>query len=411
MVHLRIGDLVSCDHYEAVKTLRGNKYVLVFTEHSSKAVRLFAVPDTSAATAVLCLNAVFRSWGVTLKLLCDHGTAFVSELFTLFCKRVGVKQIYSTVGNSDSNGATERFNRVIREYIAKVTDAGFNWDLKLENLEFEYNTAVHAGTGVSPWEFLHGWKPRLVCDVAIRPQSSLEADVPENSVEFATAVELYKDVLSRARSELYVKTTTKMQSYAEKMKGRIEAGKKLSKKNFSVGSLVLVFNGVKKGGIKPKFDANLYVGPFLVRAVLPYNKFLVQDVSAVDNRRGRPRSELIKFLKPFVCLKNVVDGVDQVSSESIFEEKDAVGGSDASVVDFNAEMGVVSSSVSASKLNVRVKKKKLRGVKKAVGELANVSIDSVDDPRHPRYDPYKIRYPEPNRRRQIQNSVNSKERK
>ena len=137
MVHLRIVDLVSCDHYEAVKTLRGNKYVLVFTEHASKAVRLFAVPDTSAATAVLCLNAVFRSWGVPLKLLCDHGTAFVSELFTLFCKRVGVKQIYSTVGNPQSNGATERFNRVIREYIAKVTDAGFNWDLKLENLEFE----------------------------------------------------------------------------------------------------------------------------------------------------------------------------------------------------------------------------------------------------------------------------------
>lgn len=116
------------------ETPRGNKYVLVITDHFTKWVEAIAVPDQTAQTCAHYLLQVVCQFGCPFSILSDQGRCFESHLFQEFCHLLEIKKSRTSPRNPRCNGLAERFNRtlvqMIKSYLkGKQTD----WD---KNLHF-----------------------------------------------------------------------------------------------------------------------------------------------------------------------------------------------------------------------------------------------------------------------------------
>ena len=68
-------------------TPRGNWYILLVTDHFTKWVEIFAVPDQSATTcAEVILNEVIARFGCLLSQHSDQGKNYKSKIFAELCK-------------------------------------------------------------------------------------------------------------------------------------------------------------------------------------------------------------------------------------------------------------------------------------------------------------------------------------
>ena len=76
------------------RTVRGNRYVIVFMDYLTKWVEAFAIPDQTALTVVRTLvEKVIPIHGVPKELLSDRGTNFLSNLATAIYQLIGTKKI------------------------------------------------------------------------------------------------------------------------------------------------------------------------------------------------------------------------------------------------------------------------------------------------------------------------------
>ena len=78
-----------------------------------------------------------------------------------------------------------RFNRTLESMLRCFIQENLDdWDEYLEPLAFAYNTAVHATTGVSPFQMLFGQLPRLPVDLIFPSEISCQFELePEDYVK------------------------------------------------------------------------------------------------------------------------------------------------------------------------------------------------------------------------------------
>ena len=86
--------------------------------------------------------------------LTDNGPEFISVEFGAFLEKFGIAHQFTTPLCPSSNGAVERCNRTIQQFIRVLTDAAHTWDDVLAQAMISYNSTLHAELGVSPAEFL-----------------------------------------------------------------------------------------------------------------------------------------------------------------------------------------------------------------------------------------------------------------
>ena len=77
---------------------------------------------------------------------------------------------FSTAYHPQTDGKTEVVNKSLRNLLrCLVGDSPGNWDLILPQAEFAYNNSVNQSTGKSPFEIVHGYKPRKPTDLIPLP--------------------------------------------------------------------------------------------------------------------------------------------------------------------------------------------------------------------------------------------------
>ncbi|CAG2243204.1 Retrovirus-related Pol polyprotein from transposon 17.6,Retrovirus-related Pol polyprotein from transposon 412,Retrovirus-related Pol polyprotein from transposon 297 [Mytilus edulis] len=82
-------------------TPRNNKYVLVVTDHFTKWVEIFPVPNQNAETcASVILNEVIARFGSPLSIHSDQGRNYESNIFKELCRMLEVRDINSKPGMS-----------------------------------------------------------------------------------------------------------------------------------------------------------------------------------------------------------------------------------------------------------------------------------------------------------------------
>ena len=116
------------------ETPRGNTAVVVFVDRLTKMTHLVACKTaiSSKEFADLFLKEVFAKHGCPQDLVSDRDPRFTYDFFREVCQQLRIKQNMSTAYHPQSDGQTERMNRVVEDMLrAFVHPSQMDWDLCL----------------------------------------------------------------------------------------------------------------------------------------------------------------------------------------------------------------------------------------------------------------------------------------
>ena len=105
------GDFIATDYLGPFPvTDRGNRYILLLTDHFTKYVEILPVPDmTAEVCASKIVNEFISRWGCPLTLHSDQGRSYESSVFREMCRMLEVKKSRTSARNPKGNGQSERF--------------------------------------------------------------------------------------------------------------------------------------------------------------------------------------------------------------------------------------------------------------------------------------------------------------
>lgn len=189
-------DLITC----LPSTETGYDAVVVFIDKLSKMTRIVPCKGTDGALelAQLFVDTVFRSHGLPKTLVSDRDPRFASELYREICRLLRVKQAMSSAYHPESDGQTERINRVIEEMLRHYANPRQDdWDKYLYGVEFAINNAYQESIGTTPFFLNYGQHPLTPAEV------TLKSDTPaalQFTVGIHAAVAQAKSLLSEAQA-------------------------------------------------------------------------------------------------------------------------------------------------------------------------------------------------------------------
>lgn len=131
-------EVVQIDHLGSFETsATGNKYLLVLVDNLTKYTHLYPcrTKDTTG------------------------GTCFTGKEFGKFCQSRGIRHTLNSTRHLQANGQVERANWTIVPLM--MTDQA-RWDERIPELERHFISAVNKTSTRTPFEALHGYRPRYV---------------------------------------------------------------------------------------------------------------------------------------------------------------------------------------------------------------------------------------------------------
>lgn len=158
-------------------TLAGHDAIVVFVDRLSKMTHFAPThSDVDAEElAEIFLQYVFRHHGLPINLVSDRGSVFTGRFWKELFSRLQTKLHFSTAYHPQTDGQTERMNRLLEEtlrhYIGPLQD---DWDKHLPLIEFAINNSQSGSTGATPFELNYGRRPRVPGDLAL-PSSNVPA--------------------------------------------------------------------------------------------------------------------------------------------------------------------------------------------------------------------------------------------
>ncbi|KAJ9519333.1 hypothetical protein QJQ45_023132 [Haematococcus lacustris] len=246
-------DSVSMDLIVKLPASGPNKYdsILVFVDRLTKMVHLVKTWESMTATqyAKLFLEHVFRLHGMPRSVVSDRGPQFHNKFWAEVTKLLQVQVNLSSAYHPETDGQTERVNRVIEEMLRHfIRPDQRDWAEYLPLVEFAINNAWQESVRSTPFYLNYGYHPRLA-ELLDLPQKVPQAHDFVKGMK--RAVEQARQCLARAQK--------RMKSYQDNK--RREA-------LYLPGDMVLLSTqnmrgkanlpGVRK--LKPR-----YVGPFSVQ--------------------------------------------------------------------------------------------------------------------------------------------------
>jgi hypothetical protein len=267
-------------------TRKGNRYILVFTEHFTKWVEAFPLSRIDSETiAKFFVEEVCFRHGFPDKLLSDRGRQLIGEVMTEVTKLLGIKQKTTTAYHPQTNGLTERFNKtlivMLSMYVSKQQN---DWDEYIPYVIFAYNTAIHPSTNAVPFELVRGFPARLPMDL---PQLT-----PEK--EESMTLDEYKSMITRKYDEI----KEKIGYQNEKIKQKMDRLKNIDREPvlYKSGDLVWLYYDVVPVG-KVKKLSQPWKGPYRITEIKNGVNAVISEVNG-KNIMTVHVSRLKKFVNP-----------------------------------------------------------------------------------------------------------------
>lgn len=231
----------------------GNKYMLVVIDYFTKWPEVYAIQNQEAVTVA---DALIQNWisrfGVPMELHTDQGRNFESQVFQEVCQTLKINKTRTTPMRPQSDGMVERFNRTIKEHLAKVISSDQkDWERHIPLFLMAYRSAVHESTAYPPAEVLFGSNIRLPSDITFGATPNLDA----------VGVTEYVADLKNRLNEIHETARVKMNLYSERMKTRYDV--RAAAPGFVEGQKVWLYNPQRKKGISSKLTMS-WEGPYVV---------------------------------------------------------------------------------------------------------------------------------------------------
>ncbi|KAF1331237.1 reverse transcriptase, partial [Globisporangium splendens] len=145
----------------------GRNGILVFVDRFSKMVHLVPVSDKISAekTAKVFVDVVFRLHGLPVEIVSDRDTRFTSKFWRALFGLLDTKLSMSTAVYPETDGQTERVNRVLEDVLRSCAMSFKEWSGYLPLAEFALNNSTHVSTGHSPFYVNYGIHPRVPASI------------------------------------------------------------------------------------------------------------------------------------------------------------------------------------------------------------------------------------------------------
>src|SRR6266481_1442286 len=139
-------------------------YLLVIIDCLTLQVHL--LPTTTHATSKgvtwIFLKEIVRLHGVPDSIMSDRDTKFTSSFWKELHRLMGTKLLMSTAFHPQTDGATERANRSVRQVLrALVRNDQKDWASQCPIVEFALNSSISSSTGYAPFELNYGFIPQF----------------------------------------------------------------------------------------------------------------------------------------------------------------------------------------------------------------------------------------------------------
>ena len=154
---------ISMDFVFGLPSDSGYTGILVFVDRLSKMVHLVPVNEnvTAEDTAQHFIQHVFRLHGMPVEVVSDRDPRFTSVFWRTVFSLLGTRLAMSTAAHPQTDGQTERYNRVIEDILRSYATSFKSWSSFLALVEFALNNAAHVSTGHSPFYVNSARHPRL----------------------------------------------------------------------------------------------------------------------------------------------------------------------------------------------------------------------------------------------------------
>ncbi|XP_055881504.1 uncharacterized protein LOC129925669 isoform X1 [Biomphalaria glabrata] len=150
-----------------IQTENNNKYILTVIDMFSRYPEAIPLSNTSAENIINAITQkVITRHGIPKIILSDQGSQFKSEQFKKWTKQYNIQHIYSSVYHPESNDLCERYGGSLKRSLTKIIQNNQNkWDHYINYVLFAHRNNIHEATQFSPYEVIHGRKPRDELDV------------------------------------------------------------------------------------------------------------------------------------------------------------------------------------------------------------------------------------------------------
>ena len=213
--------------------------------------------------AQLYVDRIWLHHGLPKSVDTDRGRQFLNSFNSALCKILGTRHAVSSAYHPETDGQTERVNRVLGEMLRHHTNDRYDdWDMQLPLCEFAHNNAISSATGMSPFFVCYGRHPLTPMSAVIQAANKAWEAEPQDNKSFLTANQFVADKQAIVR-----RAQTAMEAARQRM-ARQEASKR-KELSFSVGDQVSLKSkhlGIHTLPSKKLFP--LWLGPFTVSKVV-----------------------------------------------------------------------------------------------------------------------------------------------
>ncbi|KAG3051362.1 hypothetical protein PI125_g26300 [Phytophthora idaei] len=304
-------------------------------------VHLAAVPAevTAVQTARLFVDMVFKHHGMPLDIVSDRGPRFTArfwqEVFTL----LGTQLSMSTGDHPQTDGQTERVNRVLGDLLKSYAHSFQQWSDCLPMAEFAINNSVHASTGHTPFYVNAMRHPRLPSMLGIVASSlggggsTVASEQPQKSADTDTvsAMTTRRQAASRSRNETTDKNYGSVQGTDSAQAGPAAGKNAVLNKPFSTQAKDFVQDAIAASVDRQKLSADnvgrgntneFKKGSLVLLATQNLPRHAVSDFGA-HHRTCHPRHVHMQFCLPQA--KFLLHGKGDRSFESTWVLSEEVG--------------------------------------------------------------------------------------
>ena len=153
---------VFADFIGPLRLSSGHRYILVMVDRFSHYCCLVPTKDTSAQTAADgLLNAWICRFGLFRLLTTDGGSSFSAATFKDALALLESNHHISAPYHPEGHGVVERLNYDIEQILRAFLRDHPTWHDLVPSVAFALNTGYSRTLGISPFEVIHGFAPRL----------------------------------------------------------------------------------------------------------------------------------------------------------------------------------------------------------------------------------------------------------
>lgn len=228
----------------------------------------------------------------------DRDPRFTGKFWQAFCQTLGIDKRMSTAFHPQTDGQTERVNRILVEMLRNYVDpTEDDWDEHLTAAEFATNNAYQESIKTSPFMLNYGQNPLTPTSLRIRTIRNPEA---------MALTENLQERLARAKKFL--------EAAQQRQRATVDKGRR--PQEFNVGDDVLLstanisFKGVGAPKLMPR-----YIGPYKVVKRIGATAY---ELELASNMRIHDVFH-VSLLKPYMPGRNVHPPLPELTDDGHVE--------------------------------------------------------------------------------------------